>query len=95
MKYRKIVEIEAVQWIGPNLVEISKFMDNKLDNLVCPPFTGTLIIKTLEGDMRAEKGDWIIKGTIGEFYPCKPDIFEKTYEPVEEPIIRNGFYEKL
>jgi hypothetical protein len=39
------------------------------------------IIKTLEGSMRAEVGDWIIKGIKGEFYPCKPDIFEATYEP--------------
>jgi hypothetical protein len=43
-----------------------------------------LIIKTLEGDMRASIGDWIIKGVQGEFYPCKPDIFEKTYEKVAE-----------
>jgi len=41
------------------------------------------IIKTLEGRMRAERGDWIIKGIKGEIYPCKPDIFEATYEPVE------------
>jgi hypothetical protein len=41
-----------------------------------------LIIKTLEGDMRASIGDWIIKGVQGELYPCKPDIFEKTYELV-------------
>lgn len=41
------------------------------------------IIHTLEGDMRANFGDWIIKGVEGEIYPCKPDIFEKTYEPVE------------
>ena len=39
-----------------------------------------LIIETLEGDMKASIGDWIIKGVQGEFYPCKPDIFEKTYE---------------
>ncbi len=39
-------------------------------------------IKTLEGDMRCVLGDWIIKGVNGEFYPCKPDIFLKTYEPV-------------
>jgi len=39
-----------------------------------------LVIKTLEGRMRASPGDWIIKGVAGEFYPCKPDIFEKTYE---------------
>jgi hypothetical protein len=44
---------------------------------------GGLIIKTLEGDMKANFGDYIIKGVNGEFYPCKPNIFEKTYEVVE------------
>lgn len=43
-----------------------------------------IFIDTLEGTMRAEKGDWIITGVKGEKYPCKPDIFEKTYEKVEE-----------
>lgn len=43
-----------------------------------------LIIHTLEGDMQAEAGDWIITGIHGEKYPCKPDIFKKTYEPIEE-----------
>lgn len=42
-------------------------------------------IPTLEGTMLAEPGDWIIRGIKGEFYPCKPDIFEATYEPVEMP----------
>ena len=42
-----------------------------------------LVIETLEGNMRADKGDWIIKGVQGEFYPCKPDIFEATYEEVQ------------
>jgi hypothetical protein len=41
-------------------------------------------LQTLEGTMMAENGDWIIKGIKGEFYPCKPDIFEATYEPVED-----------
>jgi hypothetical protein len=40
-----------------------------------------MFVKTLEGEMRAEKGDWIIKGVKGEIYPCKPDIFEATYDP--------------
>lgn len=40
-------------------------------------------IRTLEGTMRAQEGDWIIKGVQGELYPCKPDIFEATYEPAE------------
>lgn len=43
-----------------------------------------LIIKTLEGDMKASIGDWIITGINGEEYPCKPDIFEKTYELLED-----------
>lgn len=43
-----------------------------------------VLINTLEGEMRASRGDWIIKGVKGEFYPCKPDIFAATYEPVEE-----------
>lgn len=42
-----------------------------------------IIIHTLEGDMKANIGDWIIKGINGELYPCKPDVFEKTYEPIE------------
>ena len=46
--------------------------------------TETKLIKTLEGVMRANPGDWIITGVHGEQYPCKPDIFEEIYEPVEE-----------
>ena len=42
-----------------------------------------VIIHTLEGDMQAEPGDYIITGVEGEKYPCKPDIFEKTYELIE------------
>ena len=43
-----------------------------------------LVVHTLEGDHRANPSDWIIKGVKGEFYPCKPDIFEQTYEKVED-----------
>ena len=50
-------------------------------------FEDYAVIKTLEGDMRADLGDWIIKGVKGEVYPCKPDIFAATYDPVEEPPI--------
>ena len=42
----------------------------------------TMLIRTLEGTMEARSGDWIIRGVRGELYPCKPDIFAKTYEPV-------------
>lgn len=45
-----------------------------------------LFIKTLEGEMRASPGDWIIRGVAGELYPCKPDIFAATYEPADVQV---------
>ena len=82
MKYRKKpVVVEAVQYDGTNKVEIQKFMKQYLDIIES---TGQLIIPTLEGNHFASIGDMIIKGVHGEFYPCKPDIFEKTYELVGE-----------
>lgn len=82
MKYRKKpVEIEAIQYIGTdkNKIELYHFMGS-LTYYVDE--NEDLIIKTLEGNMRANIGDYIIKGVHGEFYPCKPDIFEETYEIV-------------
>ena len=81
MKYRKKpVEVEAVRWDGNNHKEVIDFAENKIwfDEL------GNIWIATLEGDMVAKKGDYIIKGVQGEFYPCKPDIFAETYEKTEE-----------
>lgn len=87
---KKPVVIEAVQWDGKNFDEVSDFTGNwhghKLayeDAESAAIRTGSLHIKTLEGVMTANTGDWIIKGVNGEFYPCKPDIFEKTYEPAD------------
>lgn len=78
MKYRKKpVVIEAVKWTGDNFKEMRLFIGYHTF-----PRDGKLFINTLEGVMRAEIGDYIIKGVNGEFYPCKPDIFEKTYEKV-------------
>ena len=74
-KYRKRpVVIEAVQWTGENLLEILQFSEDSFidrDDY-------TLKIETLEGVMTVSRGDYIVKGVDGEFYPCKPDIFEKT-----------------
>ncbi|SHY98543.1 Uncharacterised protein [Mycobacteroides abscessus subsp. abscessus] len=42
-----------------------------------------VVVETLEGNMRIGNGDWIIRGVAGEFYPCKPDIFEQTYDPLD------------
>ena len=89
-KYRKKpVVIEAVQWVSSNIAEVEDFVGKNLKTEwiggagyeagVTPPLID-LIIPTLEGDMRASYGDYIIKGVNGEFYPCKPDIFKKTYE---------------
>lgn len=79
-KYRKKpVIIKAIQWTGKNLSEIDDFMGRTVENK-----GAALVIHTLEGDMEASIGDYIIKGLNGEFYPCKPDIFAKTYEEVTE-----------
>lgn len=81
MKFiKKPIEIEAVQWLGYNEQDIYGFA-RQSDGLIEVEGT-TLLIHTLEGLMRADKGDWIIRGVKGEYYPCKPDIFAETYEPV-------------
>jgi hypothetical protein len=82
MKYRKKpVVIEAIQFLEPEYQALKTF---------CPQFkfvdSFNGYIDTLEGTMSATEGDWIIKGVHGEFYPCKPDIFAKTYEDVTESI---------
>lgn len=84
-RYRKKpVVIEAHQW---NPSERPTSLPDWLWNVIgmTPELfnenTGELSIRTLEGTMTARPGDWIIKGVKGEFYPCKPDIFEATYEP--------------
>ncbi|MHB8034695.1 hypothetical protein CF069_12300 [Clostridium botulinum] len=85
-KYRKKqVIIEAVQYTGDaNTTEIEdmSFHEAYMNGIIREE-KGNLLIKTLKGTMIANKGDYIIKGVIGEFYPCKPDIFKKTYELVE------------
>lgn len=89
---KKPVVIEAIQWDNLNYKEVSEFVGITLApdlesetaylaGKAAPIFS--LSIPTLEGKMKAMPNDWIIKGVNGEFYPCKPDIFEKTYESVE------------
>lgn len=78
-KYRKKpVDIEAIKWNGENTIEVLKWVGNNAY------YKDTLYIKTLEGNHKARKGDFIIKGVKGEFYPCKPDIFMETYELVDD-----------
>lgn len=74
---KKPVEIEAMRWTGYNKPEIKSFA-----GAACFFKGYELYIKTLEGDMKAMMDDYIIKGVNGEFYPCNPNIFAKTYELV-------------
>ena len=83
-KYRKkSVAIEAVRWEG------TRESWDKIINLGLKDWkpgemgTRTFIVETLKGDHLVRDGDYIIKGVNGEFYPCEPDIFDKTYEKVE------------
>lgn len=88
---KRPVIIEAVLWKGDNLFEIISFTNDvpvlkgntaqeKWDEYCSLVDKEGLKIYTLEGKMNADIGDWIIKGIKGEFYPCKPDIFQLTYE---------------
>lgn len=86
-KFRKRpIVVEAVQWIDKDdtnrLLNWLAFYEANIKGWV---FHDTDVsIPTLEGTMKAMPGDWIIRGVNGEFYPCKPDVFEKSYEPVQE-----------
>ena len=81
---KKPVVIEAIQYNGENIEAIEDFVGKKLSTVMASDVDVKLIIPTLEGDMKASKGDYIIKGIKGEFYPCKPDIFKNTYNVVED-----------
>lgn len=80
---KKPVVVEAVQWEGTieSAKEINEFTHD--DTITLAPVSQVLYIHTLEGVMEAQVGDFIIKGVKGEFYPCKPDIFERTYMEVQ------------
>lgn len=89
-RYRKKpVVIEALEWTGKNLKEVVEFLGEHdlVDELEWKRFEDAvknngLRILTLEGLLKASAGDFIIKGIEGEFYPCKPGIFNKTYSEV-------------
>lgn len=87
-KYKKKpVIIEACVWDGTNKEELISFSKGAVSFLQVQRSDGVVThcyIKTLEGTMEANVGDYIICGVNGEFYPCKPDIFQKTYEVVEK-----------
>lgn len=80
-KYRKKpIVIDAIKWTG----DFNEIVYNFVGIICGETNKSKLVIKTLEGNMTANLGDYIIRGINGEFYPCKADIFEKTYEKVEQ-----------
>ena len=93
-RYRKKpIVIEAIHWSGANYKDIVAFVGKQIkrsgDNV--------LLIRTLEGTMQANIDDWIIRGVMGELYPCKPGIFDATYEAVHDDaqVDRAALHAKL
>ena len=96
-KYRKKpLVIEAVKWTGENFTELAKLLGSLEEGrpekrAIYNESDNTLKIHTLEGEMTASPGDYIIKGVKGEVYPCKPDVFEQTYEEWESKgVLEDG-----
>ena len=73
----------VVRWIGEDKAKMELESDEAWKLGKAPPIFSVTIC-TLEGNMKALLGDYVIRGVNGEFYPCKPDIFAKTYEEVDE-----------
>ena len=78
---KKPIPITAIQWTGENAKELAEFTNGRCQFRVGRP---SIKIPTLEGDMKANAGDYIVRGVEGEFYPCRQDIFLKTYERIGE-----------
>ncbi|HEX5704844.1 MAG TPA: hypothetical protein VFX97_16720 [Pyrinomonadaceae bacterium] len=83
---KKPVVIDAIQFVGV-FDQIDTWLDGMgyqedEDPSMWPNEDGSITICTLEGEMKCSPGDWIIRGVAGEFYPCKPQIFAATYDPV-------------
>lgn len=80
-KFRKLpVVIEAIQFTMNNADEIIAWAARHLYTINRTQFPTILSIETMEGDMEAHVGDWVIKGVVDEFYACAPSVFEQTYE---------------
>lgn len=80
---KKPVHVKAIKFNGNNSKQVEEFVYGESHEKY---FTSSphMTIQTLEGDMKASKGDYIIRGVAGEFYPCKPDIFKATYEEIDQ-----------
>ena len=83
---KKPVVIEAIQFNGVNGKDVEQWISKNKNNRIGKVVSSgdAILMRTLKGAMRAEIGDYIIKDVKGDFFPCKPDIFEQTYELIEE-----------
>jgi hypothetical protein len=84
---KKPVEIEAVLWTGENWNEVVEFVratgkPEDFAKVVYDQSSHLLLVSTLEGRVRCSMGDWLLRGVKGEYYPCRADIFEATYDEV-------------
>ena len=87
---KKPVEVEAVRFDGHNIGECLAFCRVGKKAMAYQSAIDQISILTLEGEMKASRGDYIIRGVNGEFYPCKPDIFQKTYDLISRPCLDCG-----
>ena len=84
MKFISVpTEIDAMQFDGENADHIFNWVETLTNDAPCMTYDKSIWIETLEGTMRADKGDWIICGTMGEFYPCKDEAFKRKYKAVK------------
>ncbi len=85
---KKPVVIEAVLWDGSNVDEVLDLAQTRAS--LIRTTDSRLLIETLEGTMRADRGDYVIRGVKGEIYPCKPGIFAVTYDRVAQPEVEGA-----
>ncbi len=77
---KKPVDVVAVQWDGD--IRTLAELDPHQSHVEVDAATGDLLIETLEGTMHAHKGDWVVRGIVGELHPVRDDIFQQTYERI-------------
>ena len=77
---KKPIVVEAIQWTGYNIAEVKNFAEGHIGTY---SNSSRIAVSTPEGRLFAYSGYYIIKGINGEFYPCKPDVFKKTYEEIK------------